>query len=566
MDVVSEAVSVLVADGPELTLDGKSLLEPNYPMCAVWCVAIGFMFFAQHHVCDAYFVPAINVFVEAMKTSKTKCLNRWGEEAVAGATICALGCNGPELFSNLIALYTCSDAGIGVVVGSEIFNLLIIVGCATLAAPSLIVFERGPFTRDIGFYAISIVLVYFFFADGKISFVESGVLLAAAVVYVMAVYFTTDIVNAIVGKDENSLEAPFIEEGAQKATIHGVEVEVTEDFHGRMQSRTHCSTHEIEATPHGICAGDAGTKPGQRQSVGVQLENSEGNASGLHEYVNLKEVVYTGEHNIRLEFKRGLEHATLVVNAKTSANRKKLADAIHEYDAIVWVHTYDATIIGAFDHLKHAFTDPKSTLVMKLGAIPEFLIDFLLKGTLFAVDVKDGNKEGRWMLCFCGAMFWLAAFSYAMLMMADFIHYNVSTVPTSFLGITVCAIGTSFPNAVASVIMASQNKPAAAIANALGSNVQNVFLAMAMPWVIFQCFPGQDCSKPPGVMAEQYANIPASAAGLQEGILWMLGTLVLLVIFVLLPETCTISKFYGIILIGVYVVYLVETSYKAFSM
>lgn len=50
-------------------------------------------------------------------------------------------------------------------------------------------------------------------------------------------------------------------------------------------------------------------------------------------------------------------------------------------------------------------------------------------------------------------------------------------------GITVCAIGTSFPNAVASVLMAQQNKPAAAIANALGSNVQNVFLAMALPWV-----------------------------------------------------------------------------------
>ena len=49
-------------------------------------------------------------------------------------------------------------------------------------------------------------------------------------------------------------------------------------------------------------------------------------------------------------------------------------------------------------------------------------------------------------------------------------------------GITVCAIGTSFPNAVASVLMAQQNKPAAAIANALGSNVQNVFLAMALPW------------------------------------------------------------------------------------
>jgi Ca2+/Na+ antiporter len=231
----------------------------------------------------------------------------------------------------------------------------------------------------------------------------------------------------------------------------------------------------------------------------------------------------------------------------------------------VWIHEYDATVIGAFKHLKHAFTDEKSTCVMKIHAIPEFCIDVLLKTTMFAVDVKDGDKEGRWMLCFAGAMFWLAIFSYSMLEMANMIHYNIKSVPTAFLGITVCAIGTSFPNAVASVIMAGQNKPAAAIANALGSNVQNVFLAMAMPWVIFQCFPGKDCANPDsGRMAVQYAPIGASAAGLAEGINWMIFTLLLLLVFVLLPQTCTLSKPYGIILIVTYLVYLGQCSYNTF--
>merc|ERR1712007_340718 len=133
-----------------------------------------------------------------------------------------------------------------------------------------------------------------------------------------------------------------------------------------------------------------------------------------------------------------------------------------------------------------------------------------------------GNKEGRWMLCFVGAMFWLAAFSYAMLEMATQIHENINAVPTAFLGITVCAIGTSFPNAVASVIMASQNKPAAAIANALGSNVQNVFLAMAMPWVIFMATQG-------------VGGIEQSAEGIQQGVAWMFGTLALVVVFVIMP-------------------------------
>ena len=48
---------------------------------------------------------------KSCRKSSNKWLQRWGDEAVAGATICALGCNGPEMFTNLISLYTGSDAG-----------------------------------------------------------------------------------------------------------------------------------------------------------------------------------------------------------------------------------------------------------------------------------------------------------------------------------------------------------------------------------------------------------------------------------------------------------------------
>ena len=55
-------------------------------------------------------------------------------------SVCAIGTFIPNAL-----LYTCSDAGIGGVVGPEMFNLLIIVGCASLAdSPILIVFEIAP--------------------------------------------------------------------------------------------------------------------------------------------------------------------------------------------------------------------------------------------------------------------------------------------------------------------------------------------------------------------------------------------------------------------------------------
>merc|ERR1719277_1165574 len=140
-------------------------------------------------------------------------------------------------------------------------------------------------------------------------------------------------------------------------------------------------------------------------------------------------------------------------------------------------------------------------------------------------------------------MFWLAVFSYCMLEIAEAINYNIPVLPQSFLGITVCAIGTSFPNAVASILMSQQNKPAAAIANALGSNVQNVFLAMALPWVIY-------CAQ------TDYKPINQNVAGITEGVFWMMGTLILVVVFVLMGA-CTLNKWNGVFLILLYVVYLV---------
>ncbi|KAF4750005.1 hypothetical protein FOZ63_024606, partial [Perkinsus olseni] len=54
---------------------------------------------------------------------------------------------------------------------------------------------------------------------------------------------------------------------------------------------------------------------------------------------------------------------------------------------------------------------------------------------------------------------------------------------SALMGVTVCAVGTSFPNFYASLIMAKAGRSSTAIANALGSNIQNIFIALALPWI-----------------------------------------------------------------------------------
>jgi len=539
-------------------------MEPSVPIGCLWFLVIGFMFFAQHHVCDAYFVPAINVFVETMRKSKYKSLQRWGEEAVAGATICALGCNGPELFTNLISLYTGSDAGIGVVVGSEIFNLLIIVGAATLAAPALpLQIEKVPFARDVAFYALSIVMLYVALLDKMITWFECTTLLGAAAVYVAVVYFTTDIANCLGLNPAAATDAAAAPSSKKKAKMHGVEVDVEEIVHSRMVDGRNAGAStpwNMDITAHGIYAepaeekeGAKSDKPPKRGSIGFEFASADAMLGTVLKYKDLMEVVIMEMGVINLEFYHNFQHVTLKITVPDSDKRDELLRNIEHHSlGRPWIHGYDATVKGACEHLMHAMKSKEYGIGLKLSAIPEFIIDVLLKSTLFAVDVKDIKKEGRWPLCFLGAMFWLAVFSWMMLEIANEIHYNIPALPSSFLGITVCAIGTSFPNAVASILMSQQNKPAAAIANALGSNVQNVFLAMALPWVIYSYQTG-------------YQPINQNVAGITEGVFWMMATLILVVFFVLLPNTCTLSKCNGLVLIMVYVLYLVLTSGETFG-
>merc|ERR1712048_501866 len=112
------------------------------------------------------------------------------------------------------------------------------------------------------------------------------------------------------------------------------------------------------------------------------------------------------------------------------------------------------------------------------------------------------------------------------------IALNIPALSTSLLGVTVGAIGTSLPNCIGSVLMASQGKSAAAIGNAFGSNVQNVFLAMAGPWVIYMCS-GYD-----------FVEMKPEKKGqsVSEGVSWMVGTLVLVVLCALFPPKFTLAR------------------------
>lgn len=79
-------------------------------------------------------------------------------EIIIGLTIVAAGTSAPELFVSLVsALKGTSDLAVGNVIGSNIFNTTLIVGCSALVAPMVV--SKSTVRKDIPFAVVASLLL-----------------------------------------------------------------------------------------------------------------------------------------------------------------------------------------------------------------------------------------------------------------------------------------------------------------------------------------------------------------------------------------------------------------------
>jgi K+-dependent Na+/Ca+ exchanger-like protein len=109
---------------------------------------------------------------------------------VAGASLMAMGSSAPELAIALFALFLGqgehSDVGIGTIVGSAVFNVLVITGVSAVVRPAEVTWR--VVTRDCVIYVASIGLLFVSFADGTITWLEAVAFLALYGVYIFILF------------------------------------------------------------------------------------------------------------------------------------------------------------------------------------------------------------------------------------------------------------------------------------------------------------------------------------------------------------------------------------------
>jgi len=109
---------------------------------------------------------------------------------IIGVTIVALGTSLPELASSLVAVFKeATEIVAANVIGSNIANILLIVGFAALATKSFLAVRRSLIDIDLPLLAAVTVLFGFILRDGKITRLEGLLLLLAFLVYLLYTFF-----------------------------------------------------------------------------------------------------------------------------------------------------------------------------------------------------------------------------------------------------------------------------------------------------------------------------------------------------------------------------------------
>ncbi len=139
-------------------------------------------------------------------------------EIVIGLTIVAAGTSAPELFVSLVsALKGTPDLAVGNVVGSNIFNALLIVGVSAMVAPMVI--SRSTVKKDIPFAVMASVLLLMLCMDSwqslsisgnHISRIDGIVLLAAFSIFMVYTFRVAKNGTAVEASEEQKNVNPWL--------------------------------------------------------------------------------------------------------------------------------------------------------------------------------------------------------------------------------------------------------------------------------------------------------------------------------------------------------------------
>lgn len=158
-------------------------------MAVLYIAGVLYCFLGLAIVCDEFFQTSLEIISDVLGLTPD----------VAGATFLAAGSSAPELFTSLAdAFGNANSTGTGTIVGSAMFNILVIVALSAAVAGSgggSIDIDWRPVCRDIIFYSYSIGVLGLVFLDSEVQWWEGLIMFLSYIVYIVFMKYNTRILS-----------------------------------------------------------------------------------------------------------------------------------------------------------------------------------------------------------------------------------------------------------------------------------------------------------------------------------------------------------------------------------
>ncbi|XP_062380276.1 sodium/potassium/calcium exchanger 3 [Sardina pilchardus] len=392
-------------------------------------VCVVYMFYALAIVCDVYFVPSLEKISENLHLS----------EDVAGATFMAAGSSAPELFTSLIGVFiTKGDVGVSTIVGSAVFNILVIIGvcgifagqhCGGPGQPCLLsslrrdgaVGEAGPHSDT------SMILL----KKGQSPVQECPVVMV----------------------DEMLSQHPHTFSFSEAS----LRIMITPHFSPR--TRLSMAGRMLITERQRLIrnsSGGAGDTPGCDGPAAEGVPWAVENGTTLEsERTPLEDPREKGDDS------GGPEGALSVVDTqpKDDEEEEEEEEKVQPFQPLTLPE-------GRCERVKWLLSWPLSFLLY--CTVPNCVLP----------------RWERWfMVTFVASTLWIAIFSYLMVWMVTIISVTLN-IPVVVMGISFLAAGTSVPDCIASLIVARQGMGDMAVSNSIGSNIFDILLGLGFPWFL----------------------------------------------------------------------------------
>ena len=149
-----------------------------------------YMFGALSYVCEKYFVPTLEYIVDRFKIRPD----------VAGVTIMAMGGSLPELVISILGVFVSeNDVGVGAMVGSDTFHVLVMSGCAVMAAPKgTINLQVYAVLRDTFVYVLALIPLGILCWDQDITWYKALSLVSLYCGFIVFMLFNSQIERKVI--------------------------------------------------------------------------------------------------------------------------------------------------------------------------------------------------------------------------------------------------------------------------------------------------------------------------------------------------------------------------------